>query len=120
MNQNESLTELLYPATVDRYGDLAVTSDYATQAKQAIISALSTVKMERVYRDNYGLEPTLFKSQQLLSAIRAAKEALSIILEEYPDVPYTVTGYLDDGITIVNVSYAVNGTTATEQLRVSI
>lgn len=117
---NDTLTELVYPLTLDAYGDIAVTSDYAEQARGAIISALNTVKGERVYRDEYGTASTLFNTDGLLMSIRAASSALRVVTLEYPDVPYSVTGFNADGMVIVNVSYSVNGSNYTEQLRLAI
>lgn len=112
-------TELSYPLGINAYGDIEVTSDYATQVKQAILSCLYTVRGERVYRDLYGLQPQLFTTDRL-SQIRTVKEALKTISDEYPDVPYRVTGYLADGVSIVQVHYSVDGTDFTEQLKVAI
>lgn len=113
-------TELLYPLAINQYGDIAITSVYETQVRQAIMSCLHTIKGERVYRELYGLQPTLFTSNRLVTHIRAVKEALYTLDLEYPEVPYTVTGYMTDGVTVVSVSYAVNGVTQIEQLEVAI
>lgn len=117
---NETLTELVYPMRRNKYGDIDTTSDYAQQVRGAILSALNTVRGERVYRDDYGTETTLFNTDALILSIRAASSALKVLTLEYPDVPYSVTGFITDGLTVVNVSYSVNGSNLTEQLRLAI
>lgn len=113
-------TDLVYPAAITAWGDIAVTADYATQVHGAIMSCLNTVKGERVYRETYGLQPTLFKSDRLLSQIRAVRDSLTTIKEEFPDVPFNVTGYIVDGMSIAQVAYSVNGKNQIEQLRIDL
>ena len=106
----DPLTELVYPMTLNEYGDIAATSNYATQVKQGILSCIATIKGERVYRPDYGLAPTLFTSQNLIAEIRTVKEALTP-MAEYPDVTYNVTGWLTEGLTNIEITYTILDTT---------
>lgn len=114
-------TEICYPFAISPTGDLEVTSDRVELCRQAILSAVSTILGERVYRDDYGIRDFVFTTNQAGVAVGVVRAALDVGLkEDYPDCEYKVYGVnSDDGRFIAIVTYAIEDVTKTIRILVT-
>lgn len=83
-----------------------MTTDYPGRVKEAILSALMTLREERPMRPTYGRSTEPFDTYRLPDFLRECRTAVEQGLEDYPGVSFRITGApYDDGTTYLTVYY---------------
>jgi hypothetical protein len=88
-----TITGVSYPLSLVN-GGLRIERDRAELVQQAIISALSTYKDERVMRPKYGIITRVFDALAIGIITADLRNAVTLALADYADVAFTLQPYL--------------------------